>query len=82
MTGELRLAGGNDASGRVEVCVGGVWGTVSHDLRNTYYHATFQCVSAKHTNFDASEILLSQDVIDQLSLSHKSFLNSEFGLAL
>ena len=55
---------------------------LSHDLCNTYYHATFQCVSAKHTNFDASEILLSQDVIDQLSLSHKSFLNSEFGLAL
>ena len=32
VTGELRLAGGNDASGRVEVCVGGVWGTVADDF--------------------------------------------------
>ena len=29
-TGEVRLVGGvtNSSSGRVEVCVGGVWGTV------------------------------------------------------
>ena len=33
VTGELRLAGGNNASaGRVEVCVSGIWGTVSGDL--------------------------------------------------
>ena len=33
VTGELRLAGGNGvSSGRVEVCVGGVWGTVADDL--------------------------------------------------
>ena len=33
VTGELRLAGGNGvSSGRVEVCVGGVWGTVADDF--------------------------------------------------
>ena len=33
VTGELRLAGGNNASaGRVEVCVSGIWGTVAGDL--------------------------------------------------
>ena len=32
-TGELRLAGGNSVTqGRVEVCVGGVWGTVTDDF--------------------------------------------------
>ena len=33
MAGELRLAGGNNISaGRVEVCVSGIWGTVSGDF--------------------------------------------------
>ena len=30
--GEVRLAGGNDTEGRVEICFNGVWGTVCHDL--------------------------------------------------
>ena len=33
VTGELRLAGSSSSTaGRVEVCVGGVWGTVADDL--------------------------------------------------
>lgn len=33
VTGDLRLAGGNGvSSGRVEVCVGEIWGTVADDF--------------------------------------------------
>ena len=32
MTGDLRLAGGSVSSGRVEVCVYGIWGTVADNF--------------------------------------------------
>ena len=33
--GDIRLAGGNDYSGRVEFCYGRVWGTVCDDQWDT-----------------------------------------------
>jgi hypothetical protein len=30
-SGEIRLSGGNATAGRVEICIGGVWGTVCDD---------------------------------------------------
>ena len=29
--GEIRLVGGNSSQGRVEICIGGRWGTVCND---------------------------------------------------
>ena len=41
--GELRLVGGQLATeGRIEVCVGGTWGTVCHDLWS-YFDADVAC---------------------------------------
>ena len=55
---------------------------MSRDLRNTYYHAKFQCLASKHPGFHPSEITVAQDVKNRLNQTHIHFLRQEFGLQM
>lgn len=53
---------------------------LSKDLRNTYYHPRFGCISVKHPDFSSSELKISAEVRCKLLPSHFTLLNAEFGL--
>ena len=52
---------------------------MSQELRNTYYHARFTCLTAKHPDFTPSEIELGA-VEGSLDLPSLNVLREEFGL--
>ncbi len=52
---------------------------MSHDLRNTYYHAKFSCVTLKHPYFSPAELIMDKELLQPC---HLDLLCTEFGLNL
>ena len=56
---------------------------LSHDLRNVYYHARFDCVRRKYPTFNGYlHLRVSSDVQHRLTSQHKAYLAKEFSITL
>ena len=51
---------------------------ISHDLRNVYYHARFECIRRKYPTFNGR--CISMDIQHHLTGQHKAYLAKEFGM--
>ena len=57
-------------------------GTVKHKYGNVYYHLTLPCICAKQPHFDATQIVVSQVVKDQVTPVHHGFILAMLGVII
>ena len=57
-------------------------GTVKHKYGNVYYHPTLPCICAKQPHFDATQIVVSQVVKDQVTPVHHGFILAMLGVII
>lgn len=69
--GDVRLTGGSDRRGRLEMCVGGTWGSVCNNFQ---WHNTDAQVVCRQLGYNASGECHFTSYVDRLLLFSSSFV--------